>query len=155
MDHHQHKHDTMPEFANDPDAGSQPTPEPRCWNCGYGLSGLRVDGVCPECATPIYAGPPPERTAAGSQSVLVWGIVSIATFFACIGPLAGLVAIYPIVRGNRILKEAKALRTPRHVSQPAKTGVILAWVTVGLSVLSLLGYGAFILIIAISGMATP
>lgn len=152
-DHHeQHpRSSNQGPHANDPSASH----EPRCWNCGYGLSGLRVDSLCPECGTPIYAGPPPQQAASGTQNVLIWGIVSIVTLFACIGPLAGLVAIYPIIKGGRILRHAKAANVPKYATQPAKTGFILAWITAGLSILIVVGYGAVFLFLAVSGMSTP
>ena len=37
----------------------------RCLECGYDLTG-NVSGVCPECATPVYARPSSHHSTAGS-----------------------------------------------------------------------------------------
>lgn len=129
--------------------------EPLCLTCGYKLSGLRIDGVCPECGTPVYAGPDTVRTAPGSQAVLVWGIVSIVTLFACLGPLAGFLAIYPIVKGGRIRADAKAGRIPEFAAQAAKTGYMLGWITAGLSIAFVILYGLFLLVMLGLAIATP
>jgi len=109
------------------------TPLPTCWNCGYELSGLRVEGHCPECGTPIWSQGGPALQANGDASAaLVWGVVSLVLFFTCLGPLAGFVAIPAITKGGRYQAEVRAGRALPNGS--AKAGLICGWIAAGLSI---------------------
>lgn len=124
--------------------GSQPT----CWKCGYVLSGLRVDGACPECNTPIWG---PRENASDRETgklaneILVWGIVSLCLTFVCLGPLGGLVAIPAFVKHRqfRILNNAGAA-APGHAGT-AKAGIICARVAAIISIALVVLYAALLL----------
>ena len=110
-------------------------PSPTCWNCGYELSGLKVDDACPECGTPIWSRPVPTTTSPDAQSALTWGIVALCLFFVCLGPLAGLLAIPAVVKANRALEDVRVGRIPASAASNARTGRILGWITIVLSLL--------------------
>lgn len=116
---------------------------PTCWKCGYELVGLKVTDICPECATPVWSAPPRSNTQSDAQNSLVWGIVSLVLFFACLGPLAAFVAIPAIVYGNRAQRVQSSrlnLDQPKTVS---KAGLVLGWITVFLSIAVVTVYVGF------------
>jgi len=106
---------------------------PTCWNCGYELTGIRVDGSCPECGTPVWSRPEPTYASPDAQQALIWGIVSLCLFFVCLGPLAGLVAIPAVVKANRALEDVHTGRVPPAAASNAKAGKVLGWITISLS----------------------
>ncbi len=79
-----------------------------CLVCGYNLRGLRTDGRCPECGTPVgrslhgnyfrFAGPAYVRTLARGMSLVLWGfllpiiavIVAIGLSYGHMGDWAGI-----------------------------------------------------------------
>jgi hypothetical protein len=107
---------------------------PTCWNCGYNLTGIRVDDVCPECATPIWSRPAPIATSAESTKSMIWGIVSLCLFFMCLGPLAAFIAIPALVYAGRALQEVRTGQIPADIVSGARAGRICAWITIGLSI---------------------
>lgn len=117
-----------------------------CWNCGYELVGLKVDDVCPECATPIWSSPPIDDLAKQAQSALIWGIVALALFFVCIGPLAALVAIPAITKSKAVHRSVAAGRVSESEVGGAKAGGIHGWITVCLSIASIAVYGVAALV---------
>lgn len=72
-----------------------------CKRCGYNLRGLREDGLCPECATPIgrsvtgdllrFADPGWVGRVAFGLDLLVFGIV-IALLLGCVGGAIGVMS---------------------------------------------------------------
>ena len=132
---------------------TQPGFQPTCWKCGYALSGLRVDGVCPECNTPIW-GPRVEatdkETDSLANSILVWGIVSLCLTFVCLGPLAGFLTIPAFVKNKkfRILYESGA--ATRSQAGTVKAGMICARIAALVSIalvalyVAVFGAGAFL-----------
>jgi hypothetical protein len=114
---------------------------PTCWNCGYDLRGLPVEGTCPECGTPIWSFPPARAAAERAdeaQRVTNWGIASILLFFLCLGPVAALVAIPALIDGHHLLARARRGEIAPSATGNAALGVWLAWATVVLSVLAVL-----------------
>lgn len=127
-----------------PPEPSPPT-QPTCWKCGYNLSGVRVDGRCPECGTPIWSVPPAAAGSSTATVALVLGILGLVLCVTCIGPLAIGLAIPAIIIGRRASVEAVALQGHHSSARStAKAGVICGWVTVGLSVLIALIWVAFV-----------
>ena len=125
------------------------TTTPTCWKCGYHLTGLGVDDVCPECATPVWSHKDPAadypELASKATSAMVWGIVALVTFFACLGPLAGLVAIPAIIKGNQVRAVARAGSLPSSIAGNAKAGLICGWIAAGLSIAILVFYAVLVL----------
>ena len=113
-------------------------PTPTCWNCGYERTGLGVDDVCPECATPIWSSRDPAienpELAKEASSAMVWGIVALVLFFACLGPLAGLVAIPAIIKGGRVRELAKSGTVDSTIAGNARAGFVCGWIAAGLSI---------------------
>lgn len=118
---------------------------PRCWKCGYELSGLKVDDLCPECGCAVWSRPPLQQASTFANRAFVWGLLSLIFFFLCIGPLAGLVAIPALVYASKAGAEVRQGLIDRSQISGARTGKILGWITIGLSVGSLVLYAVLIL----------
>jgi len=126
------------------------TQVPSCWNCGYALSGLQVDDLCPECGKPVWSRPPLHQASEYASKSQTWGIVAIVLMFACIGPLAGFVAIPALVYASKARAEVRQGLIEASQVSPATTGLVLGWITIGLSVLALGAYGIFVIIAIIA-----
>ena len=124
-------------------------PTPSCWKCGYVLSGLGVDDLCPECGTPVWSFKDPDADHPGlsktASSAMTWGLVSLVPFFACLGPIAGLVAIPAIIKGKEVRAIAKAGSVPPSIAGNAKAGLICGWITASLSIVTILIYGGLLI----------
>lgn len=107
---------------------------PTCWKCGYALTGLRVDDVCPECGTPVWSSPPGPDVVDSAQRAMWWGVASLVLLFVCLGPLAGFVAIPAITNGRHALELERTGRIPASAVRGARTGLYCGWATVVLSV---------------------
>lgn len=118
--------------------------QPACWKCGYNLSGVFVDGVCPECGTPIWSVPPAAADSTRATTAMVLGIVGLVLCLTCIGPLALGLAIPAIIIGRKASVEAVALQGRNTNAGSAKAGVICGWITVGLSIAIIALYGVMI-----------
>lgn len=125
-----------------------PTSSINCWKCGYDLRGLQVTDKCPECGTPVWS-PGRGTNPQVEPDALVWGIVSLALFFLCIGPLAAVVAIPAIIKGSRASDMVRSGTIPTSHASNARTGMILGWITVGLSIAGVVIYGLFFLLAAV------
>lgn len=147
----------IPSAPPEPFAGHTPAPSappappttPRCWKCGYELTGLQVTDRCPECATPVWSTPtgaPPGSPAQLEPDALVWGIVAIVLLFACLGPFAGFVAIPAVIKGRRAMELVRTGRYPKESASQARTGLILGWVTIGLSLGMVVVWGVVVLV---------
>lgn len=119
---------------------------PTCWKCGYELSGLKVDDLCPECGCAVWSRPPVQQATLYASRSLTWGIVSLVLFFACLGPLAGLLAIPAITYASKANAEVRQGLIEKSQLSGAKTGLILGWITIGLSLLAVCVY-AFVLVL--------
>jgi len=94
---------------------------------------------------PVWSqAPSSPHSNADANSTLAWGIVSLVLFFVCLGPLAGLVAIPAIMKGNRYQAEVRAGRFVPNGS--AKAGLICGWIAAGLSIGVVLLYGVALLL---------
>lgn len=138
-----------PEYGLPPaqSAPTMPPPpiQPTCWKCGYNLSGVRVDGQCPECGNPIWSVPPAATDDKVATAAFILGITGLVTCVMCIGPLAIGLGIPAIILGRKASVEAVANQGRPGASRgTARAGVILGWVTVGLSVLMGLLWGGLI-----------
>lgn len=125
------------------------TTTPRCWNCQYELTGLQVDDQCPECGTPVWSQRPPAVAAEAAHKAFVWGLLSLVLLFVCLGPLAGLLAIPALQYAKQAEREVKAgLLSPEQV-RGARSGRIMAWVSVWISLAFIAVYGVMILMAVI------
>lgn len=121
---------------------------PRCWKCGFELSGIRVDGVCSECGTPIWSRPGLDPVLLRNAKLATgWGVASIVLFFVCLGPLAGFVGIPAVVFGSRVRRAITAGEVDPAQAGGARLGFWLGWITIGLSILSVVGYIVFALFV--------
>lgn len=118
-----------------------PPSQPACWKCGYNLTGVRVDGICPECGTPIWSVPPAAADSTRATTAMVLGIVGLVLCLTCIGPLAIGLAIPAIIIGRKASVEAVALQGRNNGQGSARAGVICGWITVGLSIALTVLYG--------------
>ena len=112
---------------------------PTCWKCGYDLRGLQVTDVCPECGTPVWSTPPglgeqpAEAVCRDAKQAQQWGIASLLLLVVCLGPLSVALAIPAIVYGSRARAAVKSGRISPESAKGSMTGLVCAWITVGLS----------------------
>lgn len=116
------------------------TPDPKCWHCGYSLTGMTVDDLCPECGTPVWSQKPPDHAFNLAQRAQLWGVLSFALFFACIGPFAIIPAIFALRYASRAERESRFGLAGGQVPGGLRVGQIFAWITVALSSLSIILY---------------
>lgn len=115
---------------------------PRCYACGYELTGLTVEGHCPECNAKIWASQGPAPTSGLAVASLVLGCLSIVTC-ASVGPFALLFGIPGIICGHLSLAHVR-LGTHGGSSRGfAIAGLIMSWIG---AVVGLLYLGFFALI---------
>lgn len=122
---------------------------PHCWKCNYELSGLGVDDLCPECGTPVWSKPPlrtdiQEAMRNGSRAQL-WGILSLAFFFACIGPFAAFLTIPAFIyasKANRVVRQGLATRREIGGITAAR---VCSWITLSFTILSVGIYSLILL----------
>lgn len=108
-----------------PDAAIQPDP-PRCWSCGYDLTGLRVEGACPECGTSIWSSSPRAPLRPSEKLASVLGVVSL--LMPCFGPFACIPGVVAVTLSLRTLHRASAGRA----SHEAVSGAYFALVAGGM-----------------------
>jgi predicted RNA-binding Zn-ribbon protein involved in translation (DUF1610 family) len=108
-----------------------PPPIPRCWKCGYELSGIRVDGKCPECGIDIWSRPPSSQTNGLAIASMVVGIVSLVTLMGCF-PVGAVLGIVAVVFGHMGRKQSKSMSGAIGGGM-AMAGLSMGWVSVGLS----------------------
>lgn len=124
-------------------------PAPACWQCGYTLSGLGVDGQCPECGTPIWSMPRRTRaqqeTQKSASNCQLWGILSLVFMFACLGPLAAFMTIPSFVYASRAKQAIRTGLVRREEITGLAAGQVCSWITIGLTCLVLGLYGLMIM----------
>jgi hypothetical protein len=109
------------------------TSKPTCWKCGYNLTGLAVDGLCPECGTPVWSQKPANVSYEAAQKAQFWGLISLALFFACIGPLAVFPAFSALWYAREADRETRFGTSGGLAPGGIRTGRICAWITIVLS----------------------
>ena len=123
---------------------------PTCWKCGYELRGIIADGVCPECATPVWSRPAGDAASIRrAKHALGWGIASLVLFFVCLGPLSAFVAIPAVVMGGRVRRDFREGRVPKEVVGGANAGFWMGWAVIAFAILNvailMLFFGAALL----------
>lgn len=123
-------------------------PAPRCWRCGYDLTGMRIDDRCPECGIGVWTTPPVNKVDRDAASSMTWGILAlvlgtvgmpfllIAMFVTCFFPwpaMPALIAIPAVTKGHRVGRAARSHRFSDTVTRRAKTGRVCGWIAVGMS----------------------
>lgn len=109
-------------------------PRPTCWRCGYDLTGLRVEGSCPECGVSILPGPMIPTPAMHAQNAMVWGAASLAIVLLCPFGVTGVVALVPLWYARRAREAVAAGRASREQIRAAAVGRVLAWAAIVVSV---------------------
>jgi hypothetical protein len=107
-----------------------------------------VTDSCPECGTPVWSTPSGTAGFAPgqvNQSALTWGIVSVVVF-AFFGPFALFAAAPAIIQGRAAMRKVKDGTCHPSLATSARTGLILGWVTVGLSAVCVFLIAASLLI---------
>ena len=118
---------------------------PRCAACGYELTGLRVEGVCPECGAPVWS------PLQGQDPYLALGITSLVcgvlSLVACMGfgPFGVLPAGAGIVTGEIAVRKYRKAGISATGRGLAIAGRVTSWIgmAVGLVVGGLFAYFAF------------
>lgn len=106
---------------------------PRCWKCGYDLTGLRVDELCPECGTNIWSRPTEYKPSDHADMAFWWGLGSI--FTSClIGPFAMFLALAALRHAKHAELEVRQGRVEPQSIAGAKSGRIMAWCSIVLAI---------------------
>lgn len=113
---------------------------PTCVSCGYELTGLQVEGTCPECGSPVWQ--PPvlhDPYMALSITSFVCGILSLIGCFA-VGPFAFLPALVGVVTGEIAAAKYKRSTIRSSGRGLAIAGRIMSWigVAIGLAFLAVI-----------------
>lgn len=118
---------------------------PTCWQCGYLLTGLGVDDRCPECGTPVWSSPgidhALQKVQKHASNAQLWGILSLALFFACLGPLSAIMTIPVFVSASRAKRAMTEGRVRKSQVSGLTAGIVCAWITLSLTILSVGFYG--------------
>ncbi len=123
------------------------TTTPVCWNCSYELTGMRVESRCPECGVDIWSQPKINpHLVKDAKNAMIWGIVALTTYFLCLGPLAGFVAIPAITIGSRVRRAVRENTFPPESASGANAGFWMGWSVVGLSLLWVLLIFVFLIL---------
>lgn len=121
-----------------------PKIRPTCWKCNYDLAGLRIDDLCPECGTAVWSAPPGTDVIQAARDAQKWGMLALILMFACLGPLAGFLAIPAITNGRYAMNLYRTGRVPEGAIKGAKAGLICGWITVVLSIITAILYVIFL-----------
>lgn len=117
----------------------------KCVGCGYDLSGSAVGGACPECGMEVSKSlilpEDAKLTNNNSSSATMCLILGLVGISAC--PLVGIGAI---IAYSAAKKDVLSGAAPAKSMGMAKTGMVLGWISIGLTVLSMLGVLALLLI---------
>lgn len=114
----------------------EPRQYPRCRRCGYDISGVRIDGVCPECAEPILnfyeripdPDAPPSFIAVTACTI---GLLSIPGAFigglpgVVLGAIALALARHIKIDHARMNVWSRSLRTAQMTDALASIGLVL------------------------------
>jgi hypothetical protein len=117
-----------------PQAGGADRVVPRCATCGYELTGLRVDGACPECGAPVWS------PAQGQDPYLALGVTSLVcgvlSLVACLsfGPFSVLPAGAGIVTGEIAVRKYRKAGISATGRGLAVAGRITSWIGMALGV---------------------
>lgn len=122
---------------------------PTCWKCGYALSGLQVDDLCPECGTPVWSQKPAEKSYEGAQKAQLWGLLALVLFFACLGPLASILAVVALRYAKEAEAEVRYAASGQRAPSGIRTGRICAWITIGLSIAIVAFYAVGLLLVGV------
>lgn len=101
----------------------EPRP-PRCWSCGYDLTGLKVEDRCPECGIAIWDSHPRTLAEAPRQpdAAAPLGLLSLPVI--CFGPLACIPGVLAVVLGIRTLARIREGSHPYSAAPAAWFGIM-------------------------------
>lgn len=117
---------------------------PRCPVCGYEISGIAVDGVCPECGNTVWQMVHQPPTSGYAIASLVLGCVTILTC-AMLGPLALLTGGPAVICGEIAARQITRGERGGASKGLALAGRILGWFGV---VMGVIGIGVMVFMYA-------
>ncbi len=100
-----------------------PTEVPRCPSCGYDLTGLRVEGLCPECGKQIWPRVYLRRPLFAADFAAVLGVISLICVL-CLGPIACVPGALAVVLGLRARRHAAKGHLPDSSLPPAYFAIV-------------------------------
>lgn len=108
------------------------TTVPTCISCGYELTGLQVEGTCPECGAAVWQ---PTTThdphTALSITCFVCGILSLVSCFAA-GPLSLIPGLVGVITGEIAASKYKRSAIRSSARGMATAGRMMSWIGVAL-----------------------
>ncbi|MGD9690573.1 MAG: hypothetical protein AB7K52_12610 [Phycisphaerales bacterium] len=124
---------------------------PACQHCGYDLTGMKVEGNCPECGKPIWSAAAPDQADALARRVQLWGILSLVLLFVCLGPLAAFLTIPAFMAAAEFDRTTnKGITASPSATSMVQTGRICARIAATLSIL-FVGVYALLFLLALLG----
>lgn len=122
-----------------------PPPAPKCTTCGYDLSGIPLEGLCPECGAQTPPRPFDAYVREEAYEIMQLNLTGLLGAITCFGPLAAVFAFITLRRARTVLILVRA----GDASWDAARGVVFSMLCSGL-VLVLCALEVLVLLAALS-----